>query len=84
VKIASLLPPSPSTTTTSPIASVGGASSSRIVPKPCPSRSVAWLGFVRFTRNVSFGSSKRSPRTPTVIVLVVWPGAKLTTPLAPA
>ena len=52
-----------------------------IVPTPCASAIVAPTAFVRFTTNVSFGSTAVSPVTATVIVLLVVPAAKLSVPL---
>ena len=38
---------------------------------------VAFTGFVRLTKKVSFPSNAVSPRTETVTVLEVWPGVKV-------
>ena len=81
VKVASTVPVSPSATVTSSTDSAGIGSSSVIVPPPCPSVIVAFVGFVRLTKNVSFASSSRSPLTSTVTCLEVWPAAKVTVPL---
>src|SRR5262245_12969643 len=61
------------------IATVGGlfASSFMIVPMPCPRPIRAWVGLLRFTKNVSSGSFNRSPRTWMVIVLFVSPGSNV-------
>ncbi len=60
----------------------GGVSLSRIVPVPVPDASVAPVGLESTTRNVSELSAIASPRTATVIVLLVSPAAKLTVPEA--
>jgi hypothetical protein len=57
------------------------ASSLTIVPMPCGSSSVAKLGAERLSRNVSFGSITRSPRTTTVTVPVAWPTGIVRMPL---
>src|SRR5438876_751139 len=56
---------------------VGGRSSSIIVPVPVAVVIVALVGFERLTVNVSFGSSRVSPFTWTVMVLVVSPALKI-------
>ena len=83
MKAALTVPALPSVTVTSLIESVGGGSSSVIVPTPWASAIVALAGLVRLTRNVSLVSSSRSPLTETVIVCVVWPGAKVRSPPRP-
>src|SRR5262249_6898847 len=55
-------------------------SSFRIVPWPCASPSVAPTGDESVTKNVSSGSTERSPLTATESVRVTAPGAKLTEP----
>ena len=52
-----------------------------IVPAPVASASVALTGLERPTVKVSSGSSSVSPLTGTVIVLLVWPGVKVSVPL---
>ena len=47
---------------------VGGLSSSLMVPVPVPFAIVAWAGLLRLTVKVSFASSMLSPLTTTVIV----------------
>jgi hypothetical protein len=42
---------------------------------------VAFTGAVRLTSTVSLGSTVVSPRTGTVIVVLVLPGAKVAVPL---
>ena len=84
MKIALTVPALPSVTVTSLIEMVGAASSSVIVPMPWPSRMVALVGLVRFTKKVSLISSSRSPWTWTVKVCVVTPGLKVTTVAATA
>ena len=70
----------PSVTDTSAIASVGGGSSSLIVPVADPSPTVAFTGAERFTWNVSFSSSIVSVLIGTEICFAVSPGAKLSGP----
>src|SRR5438034_1484179 len=55
----------------------GGESSSMMVPVPVAGVMVALVGFERLTVNVSFGSSRVSPFTWTVMVLVVSPALKI-------
>ena len=61
---------------------VGASSSSVIVPVPVPAvlDTVAFVGLLRATTTVSFGSSVVSPRTDTVTVLLVSPAAKVSVP----
>ena len=61
---------------------VGAASSSLIVPVPVPAvaDTVAFVGLLRATTTVSFGSSVVSPRTDTVTVLLVSPAANVSVP----
>ncbi len=49
-------------------------SSLRVVPTPCPTEMVAPTAPLRFTVNVSLGSTLLSPSTETVTVLLVCPG----------
>ena len=71
---------SPSTTPVSPIESAGAGSSSVIVPRPLPSPIVPPDGADSVTVNVSSASSRTSPLTSTVTVLLVSPAAKVTVP----
>ena len=82
VKAALTVPEFPSVTVTSLIDSVGVTtpSSFRMVPSPWLSAMVALVGMLRFTKNVSFGSTTVSPRTRTVIVLLVSPGLNVSVP----
>ena len=84
VKVAATCPESPSVTVTSLIESAGSGSLSVIVPRPCPSAIVAFDGFVRLTKYVSFASSSRSLLTWTVTCFVVWPGVKVSVPFIAA
>jgi hypothetical protein len=77
VNVALTAPPLPSVTVTSLTETVGGASSSLIVPTPWPSAMVAFDGFDRVSVNVSFASSSVSPTTSTVTVFVVCPGVNV-------
>ena len=52
-----------------------------MVPIPLPSAIVAFAGLLRLIANVSVGSNIWSPRTATVIVLLVSPGVKVSVPL---
>ena len=67
----------PSVTVTLLMASVGVGSLSVIVPVPDAVAIVAFAGVLRVTVNVSVASSRRSPRTATLIGWVVTPGAKV-------
>jgi hypothetical protein len=51
-----------------------------MVPTPAPSPMLLFTGFESVTLNVSSLSMLTSPLTGTVIVLLVWPGAKETVP----
>ena len=53
-----------------------------MVPSPCASEIVAFVAALKFTVNVSFGSSSVSPITGTVIGCVTVPGANVRTPVA--
>ncbi len=83
VNTASTVPESPSTTVTSSIERLGGGSSSSIVPVPCPTAIVAFVGLDSSTVNVSSNSSSTSPSTATAIVRLVAPGSNVSVPLAP-
>jgi hypothetical protein len=61
---------------------LAAASSSVTVPFPWLSANVPYDRAERFTKNVSFASNSVSPATVTVIVLLVWPAAKESEPLA--
>ena len=63
---------------------VGGRSSSIIVPVPAGVVIVALTGLVRLTVNVSFDSLRVSPLTWTVTVLLVSPGLKASAVVATA
>ncbi len=78
VKLAAVVPLFPSSTETSLIVIETG-SSSVIVPTPWASAIVALAGLVRLTLKVSLFSFRVSPLTVTATVLVVWPGAKVST-----
>jgi hypothetical protein len=80
VKLAITVPKLPSVTVTSLTENEGRGSLSLIVPRPCPSAIVAFVGFVRLTKKVSFDSSSRSPLTSTVTCFEVWPAAKVSVP----
>ena len=81
MKVAVVVPTSPSVTDTSSIASDGVASLSVIVPVPIAVVIVALPGFDSVTRYVSFASSSRSPWTVTAIVWVVVPGVNVSVPV---
>jgi hypothetical protein len=81
VNVALTVPELPSVTVTSAIETLGGASSSMIVPPPLGSAIVACVAAVRFSAYVSLTSSIRSLLTLTVTCFVVSPGAKVTEPL---
>ncbi len=53
-----------------------------IVPVPWLSRIVAFVGTLRLTRRVSFGSAFTSPFTVTLTGWVVTPGANVSVPEA--
>src|SRR4051812_47360802 len=63
---------------------LAGASLSTVVPGAVapPGAMATPLGGLRVTVNVSVGSASASPTTWTVSVVVVWPAAKVTVPLA--
>ena len=86
MKVAVVVPPVPSVITTSPIDSVGVASSSVMVATPVPSTMTAPMPitFDSVTANVSSVSSSASGLTATVIVLKSSPAAKLSVPLPAA
>ena len=81
MKFAFVVPESPSVTVTSLTASDGRASSSVIVPTPCASAIVAFVGLVRLRKKFSSASSSRSPLTRTVTCFVVWPAVNVSVPL---
>ena len=83
VKTALTVPESPSVTVTSLTDRTGGASSSRIVPRPMPSAIVALLGSDRVTVKVSSSSSSVSLFTRMVSCLVVTPALKTRLPPPP-
>ena len=56
---------------------LGGPSSSMIVPVPVAVERMALAGLERLTAKVSFNSSTRSPLTETLTVLLVSPGLKV-------
>jgi hypothetical protein len=74
LKLALTVPVFPSVTVTLPTETVGGGSSSVIVPTPVPSAMVTLTASDRLTVKVSSISSSVSPLTRTVAVFVVWPG----------
>jgi hypothetical protein len=80
VKLAGVVPASPSVTVTSLTITDGAGSSSRMVPTAWPSAITAPEAPDRLTRNVSFGSSRASPFTATVTGCVVLPGGNVATP----
>jgi hypothetical protein len=51
-----------------------------IVPSPCPSAIVAFVGFVRLTKKVSSGSASVSPMTWTLTIWLVSPGKNMRVP----
>ena len=57
---------------------VGVPSLSRIVPMPCEFATVALVGLLRWTKNVSVGSLTLSSVVPTVNVCEVVPAAMVT------
>ena len=79
VKSRFVVPLSPSDTLASPIDTVGGSSSSVIVPTPVAAVDdrTALTGPLSVSRTVSSASSSVSPVTDTVIVLLVSPAAKV-------
>ena len=83
MKVASVVPQSPSVVVaSSDTESDGEASSSTIVPTPWPSAIVAPTGDVRFTRNCSSFSSSTSPLTAIEIGCVVVPAGNVRVPEA--
>ena len=70
VKLASTVPVSPSVTVALPTETVGGESSSVIVPTPVPSAITALTASARLTVKVSSNSSSVSPLTRTITVFV--------------
>ena len=74
------VPASPSTTVASLMEMAGAASSSTIVPWPWPSAMVALAAPDRFTRNVSLGSPRTSPKTGTETGRLVVPDGNVIVP----
>ena len=72
--------PVPSAALGESIDTVGGSSSSVIVPVPVAVPRVAFVGPLSVTATVSFSSSVASPVTTTSIVCVVVPGVKVSVP----
>ena len=82
VNVSVLVAALPSTTATSAIDSVGVGSLSTMLPWPCASSRLELAELpLRLTNTVSVGSSSRSARIGTVMVLLVSPGAKVSAPL---
>ena len=79
---AGVVPLLPSVTVTSLMLSTGAASSSLIVPTPCPFPIVACVGALRFTTKLRSLCLIVFPSTWTVIVLLVSPGLNVSAPLA--
>ena len=71
----------PSLSVRSLIAMVGAVSSFVIVPRPWPSRIVAFVSPDRLTKNVSLSSYFVSPLTSTWTCCVVMPGEKVSSVL---
>ena len=82
LNVAVVVPASPSVTETSFTESVGGRSSSVIVPTPEPSEIVALPGLDRVRLKSSLFSSRTSPFTVMAIVVAVAPAAIVRLPLA--
>src|SRR5687767_13275885 len=78
VKTSGVVIGSPSMPTTSFTVTLGGASSSRMVPSPMGSTIVALIGLESSTKNFSSGSTSVSPIIGTVTNRVTWPGVKTT------
>ena len=74
----SCCPCCPSVTVTSPMLIRG--SSSRMVPIALAVGDGRVGRLLRLTKNVSFGSARRSPMTSTVIVSLVWPAGMVSVP----
>lgn len=77
MKVAVVVPLLPSLTLTSSIDRAGCASSLTIVPRPCPSLTVAPVTLLTLTKNVSSGSASVSPLTSTVKVALLPAGMVL-------
>ena len=61
-----------------PVTTMGaGASSLVMVPRPWPSARTAFVGALRFTKNVSLGSKITSPLMVTETCLLTWPAVKV-------
>ena len=82
VNVAVVVPALPSATETSSTESVGGGSSSVIVPSPGRRRSWRSTGLESVMPNVSSTSSRTSPFTVTANVAVVDPAAIVRLPVA--
>ena len=80
LKVAVPSPSGPSTTVTSLM--VIEVSSLRMVPWPWESWSAALVGLTRLMKKVSSASAAVKPYTVTVMERLVWPGVKVTVPLA--
>ena len=70
----------PSVTLASLIDMLGAVSSLTMVPVATARDSVAPVGLDSVTVTVSLGSTVVSPSTPTLMVWVVWPAAKVRVP----
>ena len=77
MKTVAVAPASPSLTDTSFTAREGGTSSLTMVPMPVVSDTVAPVGELSITLNVSVASTMVSPATVTFTVLEASPGPKL-------
>ena len=80
VNVKGVVPELPSARLTLLMTIAGGASLSVIVPMPAPLTMNPFAAFESPTVNVSSYSSITSPRTATVIVLLVWPAVKVSVP----
>ena len=80
MNVRSVDPLSPSVALGESTESDGAASSSVIVPVPVAVPITAFVGPLNRTATVSFGSSVVSPRTDTVIVLLVSPAENVNVP----
>ena len=83
-KLKSVEPLSPSSRAEAEIIISGASSSSVIVPVPVAVEISAFAAPLRVTATVSFGSSRVSPVTDTVIVFRVSPAAKVRVPAVSA
>ena len=82
LKANAVFPLLPSARVTAAMEIAGRVSSFVIVPRSVPFSISAPVGFERMTRNVSFVSTVVSPMTNTVTVFAVWPGLKMSVPVA--